>query len=356
MESTSRHSTPTGSGLHDHKHLPPASKAQASSSEIPAAMAKLDARSPFILRDKPVSIHLIRDGKLSFDDLSLAPIKTGPLKGRGEKAMRGAQERLLDHLLNREIGRCRGRRCVDVSRVVHAYYGGKAGVAFALAHAPLEEQQAAARFLKLGSDSPALNLQYEPQASLNRGVQALTAVARHFDKAVEGVTATVRASAEEPQSETALGQGTAWAYAHGHLYARLRELGMALDSTRGMREQFFDTLAEWLDDGSKTISELDSLVEDAIASTRPARVDGDVAIIETKAGPGSTPTLGAPTDLAGLFLTNGATGDPGADDDDTAPSSAAQAPVKQHGDTDWLAFNHYAAPRLRPDQAGTQGE
>ena len=64
MESTSRHGTPTGSGLHDHKHLPPASKAQASSSEIPAAMAKLDARSPFILRDKPVSIHFVNRSSL----------------------------------------------------------------------------------------------------------------------------------------------------------------------------------------------------------------------------------------------------------------------------------------------------
>ncbi len=356
MESTSRHGTPTGSGLHDHKHLPPASKAEAHSSEIQAAKAKLDARSPFILRDKPVSIHLIRDGKLSFDDLSLAPTKTGPLKGRGEKAMRGAQERLLDHFFNSEIGRYRGRRCVDVSRVVHAYYGGKAGVAFALANAPLEERQAAARFLELGDDSCALNLQYEPQATLNRGVQALTAVARHFDKAVESVTATAQASAGEPKSETALGHGTAWAYAHGRLHARLRELGMGLDSTREVRKQFFDTLAEWLDDGSKTVSELDSLVEDAIASTRPAPVPCDVAVIETKAGPGSTPTIGAPTSLADLFLTNGATGEPGADDDDTAPPSAAQAPVKQHGDTDWLAFNHYAAPRLMPDHAGTQGE
>lgn len=355
MESTSRHSSQPSLELHDHKHAPAATPSERSRNEVQAALAQLDARTPFVLRDKPVSLHLIRDGKISFDDLSLAAIKTGPLKGRGEKAMRDAQERMFDHLLNSEIGRCRGRRCLDISRVVHSYYGGAAGLAFALACAPQDEQRTAARFLRLAATtSPTPDLQYESLAALNRGVQALTAVARHFDKAVESVTASVEASAEDPAATTALGQGTAWAYTHGRLHARLRELGMSLDSTRELRRLFFETLTEWLDDESRSIAELDSLVEDAIASSRQATVDGE-AIIETKAGP-STRTTDASGTLETLSFTNGATDDTGLDDDDTDTASAAQAPVKQHGDTEWLAFNHHTRPVLTAEPAEAQDD
>ncbi len=347
MESTSSYSPRFSAGLHDHKHLP-----RGNDTEIEIANAKLDARAPFVLRDKPVSIHLIRDGKISFDDLALSVIRTGPLKGRGEKAIRDAQERMLDHLLNTEIGWCRGRRCLDISRIVQSYYGGPAGVAFALAGAPADEQQAAARFLSLTSTSPALNLQYESLTTLNRGAQALSAVVRHFDQAVERITATVQASADEPQAVTALGGKEAWAYAHGRLHARLREAQLGLDGTREMRTQFFDTLAEMLDDEPKSVAELDALVEDAMDSTKPAPVD-DAVVIETKASPHTEPQE-APDPLARLFLTNGA-GDDGTFDDEADTSAAHPPLVKQHGDTDWLLLNHHTRPLLDALPADSKG-
>ncbi len=344
MHSAHSHSASVTSSLSDHKHVPAVSTTSVTPRVRPSRVAP-------VMFDKdplPVSIQLIRDGKIRFDDLPVYDLQASPIKGRGEVAQRQVEHRMLAHLFNMDVGRCRGRRCMDISGIVHAYYGGPAGVAAALASAPPAERQAAARFLGLASHSPNLNLQYEPVVRLNRGVQALAAVADHFDKAVAKAQATVGAAAQA-QPDTPLPHETARAYAHGRLHAYLRDMKKGLEDSKALRAGFHEQLTDFLDGGEVTIAELDALIAKVLRARDDAPANDDAAGIETKSG---SRRNSMPNPLELRFLTPGSSDEPSPVDDDDTVTTAA--PVTQHGDIEWLVFNGRTRPLMKAAKADAQ--
>lgn len=172
MELNSRHSPVSGSDIrYDHKHTAASVRTGAQ-----AAVGAGDS-SRAAYQHQPVSIELIRDRKISFDDLAVLTVPSGPIKGGAAATADEAARRLYAYNANTEIGCFRGKRCMDITRAVLSELGGTQGVADLLASAREADRQLAAPFLTLGAKGMGtflqLDLQYQSIAELNAGVQAI---------------------------------------------------------------------------------------------------------------------------------------------------------------------------------------